>query len=42
MTRTPRKATHSALQAHRTPAATLLEITAELAEREASHAGGSL
>jgi hypothetical protein len=34
MTRTPRKATHSALQAHRTPAATLLEITADLAERE--------
>jgi hypothetical protein len=34
MTRTPRKAAHSALKAHRAGAATLLEITANLAECE--------
>lgn len=34
MTKIPRKATHSALKAHPTRAATLLEISADLAEWE--------
>jgi hypothetical protein len=34
MTTTPRRATHSALKVHATRAATLLEITADLAECE--------